>query len=74
VTGSDATVEPVTVDGASAASESFPAHTPAPMTAARTAPATATGTHLAASLDPPLERDDCVDRPLEARELDERAV
>src|SRR5262245_60581978 len=57
----------VDTDGAgleSAASESLPAHTPAAITAASTAPAAPTGTHLAASFS--------VFREPDERELDER--
>jgi hypothetical protein len=59
-----ATVESVGVVAGSAASESLPAHTPAAITAARTAAAAATGNHRAASF--------CCGRPRELRELEER--
>ena len=54
--------------------ESFPAHTPAAMTAASTAPAAPTGTHLAASwcLAEPDDRVPAPERDFEPCELEER--
>jgi hypothetical protein len=64
------TVDSVGVLAGSAASESLPAQTPAAITAASTAPAAPTGTHLAASLW--LRRAE--PRELEERELDDREL